>query len=240
MTPREPDGDLRLPLLRQAWRTVTFVHWRYEKSLLQPLLPPGLTVDEHDGSAWVTLTPLEMRDVRLRGTPAVPRLSTFLETNLRTYVRDPDGRPGIWFFSLDAASTWITVGARLLLGAPYFRARLRLDRGDGIRYGGARAGRRRPAYHLQVRPGQDLQPGALDLWLTSRWRAYTRHAGYLLEIPVRHEAWRLRTASIARLDESLTASAGLPAPPRSALAHYSEGVADVEFGIARAVTRRRR
>src|SRR5437660_7938168 len=113
-----PDSGVRVPLLRQAWRTVPFVHWRYPAAALQAQLPDGMTVEEYDGSAWLTLTPLQMRDVRLPAMPAVPRLSVFPETNLRTYVRGPAGRPGVWFFSLDAASTWITIGARLLLGAP--------------------------------------------------------------------------------------------------------------------------
>lgn len=235
MTSIEPDTDIRIPLLRQAWRTVTFVHWRYARSQLQPMMPPGLTVDERDGSAWVTLTPLLMQDVRLAGTPPVPRLSTFPETNLRTYVRGPDGREGIWFFSLDAAAAWITVGARLLLGAPYFLAALAIDAGDGVRYAGARLSRRRPSCRLQVRPGPPVEPDGLEVWLTHQWRAYTRHAGMLLELPVRHEPWPLRAATVTGLAESLTAAAGLPAPPAPALVHYSEGVAEVAFGPARPV-----
>jgi uncharacterized protein YqjF (DUF2071 family) len=228
-----PDTDIGIPLLLQAWRTVTFVHWRYPRRVLQPLLPSGLTIEEHDGSSWVSLTPMRMQDVRLPGMPAVPRLSTFPETNLRTYVRGPDGRPGLWFFSLDAASTWITVGARLLLGIPYFRAGMGIvEIGDGVGYTGRRAGRG-PAYHLRVQPGKPIQPSGHDLWLTHRWRAYTRHAGRLLEIPVRHEPWPLQAATVTMLDESLTAAAGLPAPPEDALAHYSDGVADVAFGPAR-------
>lgn len=222
-------------MLRQAWRTVTFAHWRYDASALQPLLPPGLTVEEHDGSAWVTMTPLEMRDVRLPGTPPLPWLSSFPETNLRTYVRGPRGRAGVWFFSLDAASTWITIGARVVIGAPYFRADSHIGAGDFIRYDGTRRGREGPAYRLEVRPGPPIEPTDLDVWLTARWRAYTQHAGRLLEVPVRHEAWPLRAATVLALEESLTTAAGLPAPPRSAVVHYSDGVADVAFGAATVV-----
>jgi len=228
-----PDSGVRVPLLRQAWRTVTFVHWRYPAAPLQAQLPDGMTVEEYDGSAWLTLTPLQMRDVRLPAMPAVPRLSVFPETNLRTYVRGPRGRPGVWFFSLDAASTWITIGARLLLGAPYFRAELGIAVGDGVRYCGKRTGPAPAAYRLRVQPGPQIEPGDLDLWLTHRWRAYTRHAGCLLEIPVRHEPWPLHTAAVSMLDESLTTAAGLPAPGRVTLAHYSTGVARVAFGAPR-------
>jgi uncharacterized protein len=236
----EPDSQVRLPVLRQAWRTVTFVHWRYAASAVQPLLPPGLDVEEYDGSAWVTLTPLLMRDVRLPGTRAVPGLRAFPETNLRTYVRGPGGRPGVWFFSLDAASAWITIGARLALGAPYYRAELDIGAGEGIWYTGRRAAGARAAYRLHVRPGRYIEPARLDLWLTHRWRAYTRHAGLLLQIPVRHEPWPLRAATVATLEESLTVAAGLPAPAAAARAHYSDGVTGVVFGPARPVRAARR
>ncbi|MBV9094802.1 MAG: DUF2071 domain-containing protein [Streptosporangiaceae bacterium] len=231
----QPDSDIRVPVLRQAWRTVTFVHWRCDTALLQRRLPAGLTVEEYDGSAWLTLTPLRMHGVRLPGTPAVPGLSDFPETNLRTYVRGPGGRQGLWFFSLDAASAWITAGARLLLGAPYFLAELDIEAGDGIRYTGTRAGRVPAVYRLEIRPGPPVGAVGLHLWLTHRWRAYTWHAGCLLEIPVRHEPWPLRTATAAALMESLTTAAGLPAPAGAPLIHYSDGVERVAFGPARPV-----
>jgi uncharacterized protein YqjF (DUF2071 family) len=212
---------------------VTFVHWRYPVSSLQPLLPPGLVAEEYDGAGWLTLTPLLMRDVRVPGTPAVPGLSTFAETNLRTYVRGPGGKPGLWFFSLDAARTWITIGARLALGAPYFRAALAIEDGERISYTGTRKGRTRAAYRLHVRPGPQIDAGPLDLWLTHRWRAYTRHAGRLLEIPVRHEPWPLQEATVTGLEESLTTAAALPPPGDIALARYSAGVAGVAFGVPR-------
>ena len=65
MTPPAPDTKIRVPLPRQAWCMVTFVYWRYDASVPQPMLAPGLTVDQQDGSAWATLVALEMRDVRL-------------------------------------------------------------------------------------------------------------------------------------------------------------------------------
>jgi uncharacterized protein len=233
VTGREPDSVVGVPLLRQAWCKVSFLHWRYQAAVLQTMLPAGLTVDECDGSAWVSLIPLQMRDVRISGLPPVPVLSDFPETNLRTYVRGPDGKQGIWFFSLDAASTWITVGARLALGAPYFRSRLSISDGAGIRYAGRRPGPRHARYQLNVRPGSALEPGELDIWLTHQWRAYTRHAGLLLEIPVRHEPWPLRNLTVSKLEQSLTVAAGLPGPGDPALAHYSDGVTGVAFGAAR-------
>lgn len=243
-----PDSRIRVPLVPQTWHTVTFVHWRYDRRALQPMMPAGLTVEEYDGSAWVSLTALQMRDVRLTAVPRVPSWPAFAETNLRTYVRDAGGRQGIWFYSLDAASRWITAGARLMLGMPYFRAAADVEFrvgadvgvGDGIEYRGARAGHGDARYRLHIQPGAPMPPGDLDVWLTHRWRAFSQHLGTLLEIPVRHGPWPLRTAEIVTLQQSLTTAAGLPPPPAEALTHYSRGVADVAFGPARRVRRERR
>lgn len=90
---------------------------------------------------------------------------------------------------------------------------------------------------MHVRPGPEIDPADLDGWLTHRWRAYTRHIGRLLEIPVRHEPWPLQTATVTVINESLTAAAGLPAPAAAALAHHSAGIAGVAFGAPRPTQR---
>jgi len=70
---------------------------------VRPLVPSALDLDCHDGRAWITLIPFLIAESR---PAALPRLlaSAFLETNLRTYVRGPDGDAGIYFFSLEAES----------------------------------------------------------------------------------------------------------------------------------------
>ena len=87
-------------------------------------------VERHEGHAWITLIPFLIAESR----PAwLPRMlaSAFLETNLRTYVRGPDGEHGIYFFSLEAESLPAVAAARLLYGLPYFFAAMsrRVDGG---------------------------------------------------------------------------------------------------------------
>src|SRR5215211_2195923 len=91
------------PVMYHEWRRIVFAHWRYPAEVVRPLLPAGLQVETFDGTAWVGLVPFLMDRVRAPGVPALPWLSRFPETNVRTYVRDGGGRTGIWFFSLDAA-----------------------------------------------------------------------------------------------------------------------------------------
>ncbi len=89
------------PVMLQGWKDLTFVHFAYDPTVVQRRLPPGLVVDTFEGCAWVGLVAFRMEGIRLPHLPPVPYLGTFPETNVRTYVRGPDGRPGVWFDSLD-------------------------------------------------------------------------------------------------------------------------------------------
>src|SRR3712207_3771934 len=88
-------------VLRMRWHNLLFVHWPVSKDLLRPLIPPALELETFDESAWLGVVPFRMEDVRPRFLPGVPWLSNFPELNLRTYVTH-EGKPGLWFFSLDA------------------------------------------------------------------------------------------------------------------------------------------
>jgi uncharacterized protein len=256
---------VRVPVLRSSWLMTTFVHWRVPVPQIQFLLPAGLTVDEYDGSAWVSLTPFLMADLRPLGVPdrkgsapapggvpvavglagaalnkvaRLPYSSWTPETNLRTYVRGPDGRDGLWFLTLEVGNPALAVTIRSLVGAPYHVGRLSVEReADSIHYRGSRVGGPQ-SYRLVVRPGAHLVATDFEIWLTSRWRAYTRHLGQLLVTPVEHEPWPLQEARLDVLEEDLTDTSGLPRPTESPVVHYSEGVRKVRIGVPRILGRR--
>ncbi|MFI2431612.1 YqjF family protein [Streptomyces sp. NPDC018693] len=225
---------MRVPVLRAGWLRQAFVHWAYRPDEVQTLLPGGLVVDEYQDTAWVSLTAFVMAEVRPPGP--VPGLPAFAETNLRTYVRHGDGRDGLWFLSIEVACP-LMLAARAV-GAPYHQGTLRVSgSGEQVTYEGSRWGGG-PSYRLVVRPGAPIVPTERDVWLTSRWRAYTRRLGVLWETPVEHEPWPLADAVVDALDETLTAAAGLTAPTAEPLVHYSEGVRRVRMGASRPVTGR--
>lgn len=246
MAQRTTEQHVRLPLVRMSWETLTFVHWRVEPERVQPLLPDGLAVDTFDGAAWVGLTPFVLARIRppavshrspFPPVPGLARLASSPETNLRTYVRGPDGRDGLWFLSLDIGSRALAAGMRTAVGAPYHAADLTVDLGaDTVRYAGTRSGGPE-SYRLDVRPGAPIEPDGLEVWLTSRWRAYTRHLGRLLVTPVEHEPWPLRTASVETLEQNLTTSAGLGSLGAPDAVHYSDGVLEVAVGRPRLASR---
>src|SRR4051794_17247371 len=126
-----PDGPW---LMAQSWQDLLFAHWPVPLEALRGLVPEPLPIDEFDGTAWLGVTPFEVTGLRLRGTVPVPRLSRFPELNVRTYTR-LDGKPGIWFFSLDAGSAAAVAGARLTYRLPYFHAEMEIERlSGGVRY----------------------------------------------------------------------------------------------------------
>jgi uncharacterized protein len=206
----------------QGWCRIAFLHWRCDPARLAPRLPPGLRADVFDGSAWIGLTPFRLEGLRPPGLPALPWLSTFPETNLRTYVSGPAG-PGIWFFSLDAARAAAVVGARLAYGLPYHWATMRVAAdGRRVRYTSARAGARAA---IKVEPGARIpQPDARERFLVERYRLYTVRRGELAAAPVAHPPWPLHRATLLALTETLREAAGLPHGDAPTCVHYSPGV----------------
>jgi hypothetical protein len=221
---------VRVPIMVHHWRWLTFLHWRYPAEVVQARLPRGLVVETYDGVAWVGLVPFLMDGVRPPGLPALPWLSRFPETNVRTYVRGPDGRTGIWFLSLDAARLPAVAVARATYGLPYFWSAMSVRR-DGTRVS-YRARRRVPGpvgarCDAEVEFGEAWAQARLapfDHYLTARFRLYSTLAGRLVAADAEHPPWPLRHARVASLRQDLVEAAGLPAPDHDAVVHASDGV----------------
>src|SRR4051812_28896942 len=133
MSGREPEARIQRPVIRQSWRRVAFLHWETDPDAVARVLPDDLEPDLVDGRAWVAITAFEVQRFRFMGLPAIPRVSHFAETNVRTYVRHRNGDDGLWFLSLEVASRVNVVGGRLI-GAPYFCSVLSIDGEETIRY----------------------------------------------------------------------------------------------------------
>jgi uncharacterized protein YqjF (DUF2071 family) len=196
-------------IMGQSWRTLLFAHWRVDAAALQPLVPPPLALDTFDGEAWLGVTPFEIRGLRMRMTPPLPWVSRFPELNVRTYVTLYE-RPGIWFFSLDAASPVAIAAARATYRLPYFHARMRIAAdADWTAYASARgdvafAGRYRP-----VGAVAPPQPGTLEHWLTERYCLYAVHDGRTRRAEIHHPPWPLQRAEAEIERNTMTAPLGL-------------------------------
>ena len=212
----------RFPVMFQNWSQISFLHWRCSPAVLQPRLPAGLVIDTFKNEAWVGLTPFHLTGLRPPCLPALPWVSAFPEMNLRTYVRGPAG-PGVWFFSLDAASLAAVLGARLTYGLPYYWAAMQIQTaGRQVHYTSARA---RAEAAITVEVGEPLaEPGALALFLTERYRLYTLFLGRLAVASVAHHSWPLHRATVVHLEETVRQAADMPGDGAPAVVHYSPGV----------------
>jgi len=182
---------------RQAWCDLLFAHWPISAERLRPLLPAQLEVDCCEGSAWLGVVPFRMADVTRRPFPVIPWVCLFPELNLRTYVRY-QGKPGVWFFSLDAASRMAVWIARRCFHLPYHHARMALSRRDdrvAFRSERSTGGFVFRADYAATGPEFRAEAGSLAHFLTERYCLYAVHpSGELLRTEVHHAAWPLRPA----------------------------------------------
>ena len=207
-----------------TWRDLLFAHWPVDPDALRPSVPEALELDTHGGAAWLGVVPFRMEGVRHRLAPPIPGLSAFPELNLRTYV-SVGGKPGVYFYSLDATNRLAIETARAVFGLNYLKARISCRRaGDGIVYESERTDRRGPPATLRCRyraEGEPFraEPGSLEAFLTERYCLYAVRRGRVLRGEIQHAPWPLRRASWEAevCDMFHLAGVGLEGPPASLL-----------------------
>ena len=214
--------------LFMSWHDLLFMHWPVDGSVLRPLIPPALSLDTFDGSAWLSVTPFRMTGVRPRFLPSVPRLSSFPELNLRTYVT-AGGKPGIWFFSLDAGNPVAVRLARATFHLPYFDAKMYCrPMDDEVRYRSARAHRSAPRaeFAARYRPvGEPFEsrPGTLERFLTERYCLYAADGkGNIHRGDIHHHPWPLQPAETEVEMLMMTEQIGVVLPERGPILHFSK------------------
>ena len=213
-------------VMAQSWHDLLFAHWQVDAAALRSLLPSQLQIDTFDGNAWLAVVPFRMTGVRLRGIPALPWLSAFPELNVRTYVTC-DGKPGVWFFSLDAGNALAVAIARAWFHLPYFRARMVCrERESWIHYQSERMHRGAPAGSLdgRYRPISEVfspQRGTLEYFLTERYCLYTTHGrGQIIRGEIHHSPWPLQRAEVELASNSMAESLNVALASRPLL-HFA-------------------
>lgn len=227
-------------VMAQTWTDLLFAHWSVAPGMLDGLVPPQLPLDTFDGRAWIAATPFGVRNTRLRPTLPVPFVSAFPEINVRTYVI-VGGKPGIFFFSLDAGSTLAVAAARRAYRLPYFRARMSIDRnGSVVQFASKRTSSEAPAcaeFRARYRPVGAMfnaPAGTLEHWLTERYCLYTLgDARRVLRGDIHHPPWRLQPAD-ADIDRNTMAAELAIELDGDPLLHYARRQ-DVVFWLLREV-----
>lgn len=215
-------------VMRQVWNDLLFAHWPVPLEMLRPLIPAAFDLDTFESQCWVGVVPFHMTNVRIRAFAPVPYTSHFAELNVRTYVVYR-GRPGVYFFSLDAASAPAVWAARNFFHLPYFNARMPFKvEGDKVTYSSTRTHRNAPPARLEATygptgPVQTAKPGSIEEWLTARYNLLTtdsRHRVYRGEI--HHHPWPLQPAQATFTTNTMAQAAGITLPDRRPLLHFAK------------------
>jgi uncharacterized protein len=212
--------------MEQKWHDLLFMHWPVRPAELEPLVPSPLRVSTFHGVAWVGVVPFRMSGVRWRGTPAIPGLSAFPELNVRTYVT-LDDKPGVWFFSLDAANALAVAAARRWFHLPYFRAQMTCTRtGEEIEYASERTHRGAPeaefsASYEPVEAPFTAASGTLDYFLTERYCLYAANRGTIFRGEIDHAPWPLQKVRAEVGKNTMTAASGIKLPDEPPILHFA-------------------
>ncbi|MEA2439510.1 MAG: uncharacterized protein QOH76_934 [Thermoleophilaceae bacterium] len=189
-------------IMGQTWEHLMFAHWRVSAQQLRKVVHPEIPLDTFDRSAWLGVTPFTVTGLHARGTPPPPLVSSFHEINVRTYSTI-DGKPGIYFLSLDAASRVAVEAARTVYRVPYFRADIEVEQdGERVSYANERTQPDGPAAGFAATYGPNgpvyhAAPGSFEYWMAERYCLYTVddeqriHRG-----EIHHPPWPLQEASV--------------------------------------------
>lgn len=235
-------------MLKQRWAELLFLHWPVDADSIRATLPPRLELDTFEGRAYVGVVPFTVREARTIWTPPLPLLSNFHEVNVRTYVRQGGGGPGVWFYSLDASNLLVAPAGRFLYKLPYHYAQIRfeVDEPSEVGAGGKRRWIRFTSRRVEGNPPdcdvrygpagapEPAAPGTLEHFLVERYVMYAFHEGALYQARVHHVPYPQQPALVESLRESLVAAAGLTRPKGEPLAHYARELS-VEIDALRRV-----
>jgi uncharacterized protein YqjF (DUF2071 family) len=226
-------------IMTQSWHDLLFAHWPVDRASLRARVPREFELDEYQGQTWIGIIPFHMTNVAPRGVPALPWVSAFPELNVRTYVT-VDGKPGVYFFSLDAGNPVAVATARTLFHLPYFSASMDVVSKDPwIEY---RSQRNTAAnsnaefvgsYRATGAP-RAPQPGTLEHFLTERYCLYTLDgSARAYRVEIHHEPWSLQPAELDATVNTMTDASGITLPPVAPLLHFSKHQDVVTWSLER-------
>jgi uncharacterized protein len=215
-------------VMAMQWHDLLFMHWPVPPAVMHAWIPSALALDTFDGTAWLGIVPFRMAGTRPRLVPPLPWLSAFPELNVRTYVT-AEGKPGVWFFSLDASNPLAVRGARTLFHLPYYDAAMTIKSDGGVvRYTSRRTHRGAPSATFNGRyrpigPVYYAAVGSLESWLTERYCLYAAdRRGRLWRGDIHHTRWPLQPAEADIACNTMADPLQLSLPPRALLLHFAQ------------------
>ncbi|WML46620.1 DUF2071 domain-containing protein [Neobacillus sp. PS3-34] len=223
-------------VMKQTWHDLLFAHWEIDLEIIKPLIPKSLDIDTYEGKAWIGVVPFQMSGIRLRNLPEIPYTSTFPELNVRTYVTYRGEKPGVFFFSLDAANLVAVKTARKFFRLPYYYADILVEKEKETVF-----------YHSKRRDSSDqfifkgnytpvsarfeAELNSIDYWLTERYCLYTTHHNRLYRGEISHQPWQLQLANAEISMNSMVDIPGFSPCDSQPLLHYSNRLDVLLWGL---------
>ena len=209
--------------MKQTWHDLLFAHWPIPHESMRALVPAELPLDVFEGTCWVGVVPFWMSGIRGRGLPPFPGLSRFPELNVRTYV-SYGGKPGVYFFSLDAGNLPAVWAARAFFYLPYFHAKMHSIREDGTVLYSSHRRRSSAEFQAGYRAVGKVRPrekGSLEHWLTERYCLYTTYGGQVYRGEIHHLPWPLQDAEAEFERNTVAAASEIVLPDSRPLLHFA-------------------
>lgn len=186
-------------VMTQTWDQLLFMHYPVPAEELKRHIPPALELDTFDGNGWIGLVPFAMNHIRMHGMPKVPYGHSFLELNVRTYVTYK-GKPGVYFFTLDANHKLAVAAARTIFSLPYVNAEMEMTEKSGrVDFKSERTHRGYPSasFHVEYTPTSNVftaTKGSIEEWLTARYCLWTTKGKRVYRGDIHHREWKLQQA----------------------------------------------
>ncbi len=230
--------------MRQTWSDLLFAHYPIQYEILRKSVPEEFDLDTYEGMCWIGVVPFRMSGVRVRGLPPVPGTAAFPELNIRTYVT-VDGKPGVYFFSLDAANYLAVMGARALYHLPYWLADMKIrDRNNIIEFNSRRRSNRAIKFGCTYQPVSEPfrpDPGSFEEWMAERYCFYTLHAsGLPLRCDILHEPWTLQRAEADFIYTTMLSEQGIAVKNEVPILHFAKKIEVRAWPLVDPVTNRLR
>lgn len=220
--------------MEQTWNDLLFAHWPIAPEVMRKLIPTALALDTFNEQCWIAVTPFHMSGVRGRFVPPIPGTSAFPELNVRTYVTY-GGKPGVYFFSLDAGSRLAAWAARMTYHLPYFHAQMSITENDRrIDYHSIRDQAELKACYRPIAPVHLRDRGCIEHWLSERYCLYTVVHNSVYRAEIHHQPWPLQDAESEFTANSMAASAGIQLPRIQPLLHFSKRLQVLIWPLKRA------
>lgn len=213
-------------IMRQTWNHSLFIHYPIHMDTLRQLVPDTFPLDSYNGWGWIGLVVFDMEQVKLRNFPI---FSAFPELNIRTYVMI-NGKPGVYFFSLDATNLPVVIGSRLFNHIPYYHASIeRQQERNSFSFRICR--KQHPSimldctYATTSNASYVAEKGSFDEWLLERYCFYTTtRKGHVVRCDIAHHPWHLQQVKAEICENTVLSGQGIHVESVPPVLHYGQRV----------------